>query len=96
MIGLNGLAEAMTCWKVGAEVTSADAKLLSGAAPQDRGAQYLTYGRYAPGAKRCRLWDLHAWIELCKSPWRCVLDSSINISMVSIGKALKDDGNECI
>lgn len=52
MIGLNKLAEALTHWTVGGEVTSADEKLLSGAAPHERGAQYLTYGRYAPGESK--------------------------------------------
>lgn len=47
VIGLNKSAQTLTGWAaVGDEVTVADAKLLAGASPLQRGAQYLTYGRY--------------------------------------------------
>eukprot|EP00438_Fugacium_kawagutii_P004325 Skav220057 [mRNA] locus=scaffold1709:5302:27213:- [translate_table: standard] len=50
VIGVNPAAQTLTDWAAaGDEVTLADAKLLSGAGPLQRGAQYLTYGRYDKG-----------------------------------------------
>ena len=49
VIGLNPSAQALTGWAAAGDVTRADAKLLSGAGPLQRGAQYLTYGRYEKG-----------------------------------------------